>query len=246
MTKIVIILALILSACSGKPKEEMGASSVQMENENLQEVQELPDTLFIRREINKNFYHAIFIDSTHTSKFFYDLMDFDFGKNDSLIYFSIHNEPTDSLNGLSNINLAEKWLPVHQYEGEYYLYYPSDKGNVGRRMINDSSFVYWGMEGPMRMALINAVSPEKGKYVLEMKNLIKNSNEELTIYQIDAKTGLSVFAFNSELETPHYQLYVPLEGADQYNMIVNFCEEQKQLELEFDKIDYQKLIDEAK
>ncbi len=70
----------------------------------------------------------------------------------------------------------------------------------------------------------------------------KPSNEKLTIHQIDSKTGLSVFESTNESEMYKYRLYIPIESAKKFDMIVNYCDNQKQMEFDFDQIDFEKLI----
>ena len=43
-----------------------------------------------------------------------------------------------------------------------------------------------------------------------------------------------------------YELYIPAESANYYDMVVNYCDNSKTLELEFDKIDYKELIDKSR
>lgn len=208
----------------------------------------LNDTTFIHRKITNDFYHAIYIDTSQNSKYYNWLTNFDFDESESETYndyYSYHKKKHSYDKRLKNSNLLGGWLPIHQYKDKYYLYAPSEGGAIGRRIINDSAFVYWYMDGPFPTPLISIKKKAKSHYILKMNDFGYGKREEeeiLEIYQIDPKTRLSVFFFPEEIERYRYQLYVPKENAHYFDMVVNYCNSQKQLELEFDKIDFQALL----
>jgi hypothetical protein len=207
----------------------------------------LNDTTFIHRKITNEFYHAIYIDTSQNSKDYNWITNFDFRESESETYnnyYSSHKKEHNDDRSLKKSNLLGGWLPVYQYKEKYYLYAPSEGGAIGRRIINDSAFVYWYMDGPLPLSLTSIKKKGKGHYILKMDDFVfeKEKKETLEIYQIDPKTRLSVFFFPEEIERYRYQLYVPKENAHYFDMVVNYCNSQKQLELEFDKIDFQALL----
>jgi hypothetical protein len=204
------------------------------------------DTAFIYREVNTDYYHAIYIDTTRKSKFYDRLTEFEFDNNDLQSYRDNYQYVKGKLPNSyqrQKVDIAEHWIPVYQHKSRYYLYAPSDWGNAGRRVINDSAFVYWYMDGPLPRPISNFRKISKTKYKLEIEVFNKSQKKrELTIYTMDPETQLSVFEFSDEPEQYRYQLYIPKENAKFFDMIVNYCDNQKQSEFVFDKIDFEKLI----
>ena len=260
MIKQLFILLLVLSSCSGKQTENVSTDSaiderqepsIRVETDTLSETRKLNDTIFIKREVTKDFYHAIYIDPARESKYYDWLTDFEFDKYDLQAYAGnykyVKEKNPEAFKKVNTPEISKNWIPVYSYKNNYYLYAPSDWGNAGRRIINDSAFVYWYMDGPLPVPLTSAKKVGHGKVILEMMELFneKPSSEKLTIHQIDSKTGLSVFEFTNESEMYKYRLYVPIENAKQFDMIVNHCDNQKQREFKFDPIDFEELIKKA-
>lgn len=260
MYKQLFILILVLYSCSNREdsgistelaKQECTELTVRDKNDISSEAAVNDDTIFIKRELTKDFYHAIYLDTTRDSEYYDRLTDFEFNKYDLQTYsehyrYVKENKPK-TFEKVNLTKIPENWIPVYSYKGDYYLYSPSDWGSAGRRIINDSTFVYWYMDGPFPVPLVDVSEVEYGKIVLEMMKLFngKSFNEKLIIHQIDSKTGLSVFEFAEESESNKYQLYLPVESARKFDMVINYCDNQKQLEFDFDKIDFEELIKEA-
>lgn len=260
MTRHLFILFLILSSCSGKQTTINSSNSeikksqvnpIQVEDDTSSEAKMDNDTIFIKREITDEYYHVIYIDTTRNSKYYDWLTEFEFNNYDLGAYKGnyqyLKEKYPETFNNVNALDIPENWIPVYSYKNRYYLYAPSDWGNAGKRIINDSAFVYWYMDGPLPVPLKSAQKVENGTIIIEMIELFNDSPTEktLTIHQIDPKTRLSVFEFTNEPENYKYQLYIPIESAKQFDMIVNYCKNQKQMELDFDPIDFEKLITEA-
>ena len=75
------------------------------------------DTAFLQRSNQNGVYHAVFIEDNKSSVYYDGLMNF----QDYL-----------SCNLTGKIS---KWIPIHLYQGKYYLYYPSDFFNHNRIII---------------------------------------------------------------------------------------------------------------
>lgn len=205
------------------------------------------DTIFISREITKDYYHTIYIDTKRQSEYYKWLTDFTFDEDDKSSYDGTYkyakSKNPDSYKRTNFTDLPQQWIPVYPYKNKYYLYAPSDWGNAGKRMINDSSFVFWYMDGPSPAPLQSIKQQGNNIYVLEIASIYDKSSppEKVTIYKIDKKTELSVFEFSKASYEPEYRLYIPVKSAKYFYMIVNDSD-MKQDEFEFDKINYQKLI----
>jgi len=208
---------------------------------------ELNDTIFVYRKITKEFYHAIYINKNRKTIEYKWLSDFSFDENELQTYKAYFKNYIEKQDGIyKKVNATElpkNWIPIYQYQNKFYLYGPSDWGNADKRIINDSSFVIWYMDGPVPIPLIS-VKQDSNKYLLEMKGYFNkvDKKQRLVIHQIDQKTKLSVFEFLDNSEKYRYQLYVPKESINHFDMIVNYCEHQKQLEFKFDEINFKALI----
>ncbi len=173
MTKQLFILILILSSCSDKQtsnistelvNEDIPESSIRVETDTLPETIIDNDTIFIKREITKDFYHAVYIDTTRASKYYDWLTDFEFDKYDLQAYKGnykyVKEKNPETFKKVNSTEISENWIPVYSYNDHYYLYAPSDWGNAGRRIINDSAFVYWYMDGPLPVPLTSVRKKE--------------------------------------------------------------------------------------
>ena len=217
------------------------------------EFAELNDSLILYKNFKKDFNHIIFIDTSRNSKFYDRLSNFDFGEFHTRTYegnykYLKEKYPKSYQKWTSSEkrgDLPQDWLPVYQYQNEYFLYAPSDWGNAGKRIINDSSFVYWYMDGPFPEP-INSVEKIGDKFSFYIKAFSAPNdtslNYKLNIIEIDSKTKLSIFEFPSASGSSKYQLYVPKESATSFNMIVNYCKNWKQNEFDFDVINFEELI----
>lgn len=257
MYKAFLFLILIFCSCAVKGQNEVLVDSIKVvildfsfrtEPYTIDNSGNPGDTLFIQRKFTKDYYHAIYIDTSRNSKYYDWLTDFEFDHYDSLSinesYKYIREKPSVVFQKVNTSSLSKNWVPVYEYKNQFYLYAPSDWGNAGRRLINDSAFVYWYMDGPMLYPMKSLKKLDNGDHQIEIIEPYDeiSSSSKLTIHPIDPNTGLSVFEFGNEVDEYKYQLYVPAENARQFDMIVNFCESGKQREFHFDKIDFEKLI----
>jgi hypothetical protein len=206
----------------------------------------LSDTLFIYRSLTTDCYHAIYIDTTHASKQLSWLTDFSFDESDHLGLISHHEywEERDpgSFRKQHMHGLSKEWLPVHPYKGNYYLYAPSDWGNAGRRILTDSSFIYWYMDGPTSVPIRNVIKKDRKDYSFEIRNFGSDEFTAVNLTVIDPITQLTLFEFTDEAEAYRYRLYVPVSHLKHFDLIINHCETQKQREFQFEKLDINTLI----
>jgi len=206
------------------------------------------DTTFILRGKTKHYYHAIYIEKNRESTFYQQLTDFTFDKWDIESfkgnYEAIKKMYSNPYKVFKHPALPTEWLPLYSYKGTYYLYAPSDWGYAGRRIITDSTLVYWDMDGPSPMPLTTFQKNNDKKYSLthfQPYNTDGNTNQ-IIIHIIDSKNKIAVWEFTNEAKDYQYQLYVPKENAKNFDMINNYCDYMKQMEFKFDTIDYKKLI----
>ena len=202
------------------------------------------DTIFIYREVTDNYYHAIFIDTHKKSEHFNWLTNFEFNDFEEKSYNANKEATIEERPGIFKNNnthdLPQNWLPLYKYKQDYYLYAPSDWGNAGKRIINNQEFIYWYMDGPYPVPIISVDKASETRYTLTTMNPFdpNEKHAQITIHIIDPMTKMAVFEFSDR----NYQLYVPAENAEKFDLIVNHCEEQKQREYQFDEINYEELI----
>jgi hypothetical protein len=211
----------------------------------------LKDKIVLHLDTAPSYYHVIYIDTSRHSKYYDRLSDFKFSEYDNRNYLEnylyLNKKQPNCFRKTNNTDLCEEWLPVYMYKDNFYVYAPSGWGNARRRIINDSAFVYWYMDGPMPFPIIS-ITKDKNLYSLEVLSIYESepSSFILNIYRIDPKTKLSVFEYPERAEEFRYQLFIPKQSIYEYNMIVNYCEKQKQREFKFDDVDYLGLIKNVK
>jgi hypothetical protein len=206
---------------------------------------QLRDTIFLRRIVADtpyHFYNAIYIDTINNQSRSNYLSDFSFNNFDSTRYFS-------ELDGLKSIaktkyNLKDfprRWVLLYKYKGVYYTYVPSERGEMYRFEITDSTTIDYTMEGPepSRINKITRLTPSQ--ILISRSNYWKGESVEIKI--IDTKKGIAVFTFShTKYITSDYKfLMVSVDKISKFKTIINYCVTDKVPEFEFDTIDFSKL-----
>jgi len=203
------------------------------------------DTLFFVRDKNDSFYHRIFIDTNKKSKFYSYVSDFTIENFDidsykrSLKYlYSKKLFPKK----YSLENLSREWVMLETYKGKIYVYSPADFYFHYKVKLTDSLFIDWTGEGPEAMYIqkFNKLNSSTYKFILKSQS---SQHRELTIKYIDKEKGIAIF--QNKYYDPYlkkmiqqYQLMGDVRKMRNIPLLVNTCDNQKQDELEFDKIDY--------
>ncbi len=109
------------------------------------------DTIFLSRKVADTiypFYHAIFIDTTEAIR--NTLTDFSSSEFDSSYFESILLlKPFKNFSKEINKTFPRKWISIHQYKNEFFLYSPSDFCYHSLFELTDSStFERLGCESP--------------------------------------------------------------------------------------------------
>ncbi len=203
----------------------------------------LNDTFFIYKKITKDYYHAVYIDSEKNPKIYNRLINFNELQQNT--YDTLNKTSTDKnlLKSSTFITsgLPKNWLPLYQYKNNYFLYAPCDWGTAGRRVITDREFIYWDMMGLHSVSLISSNQPSDYTYEIITENMSREKSErtKIIIHIIDPDTKMAIFEFY-DINTK--KLYIPVESAARYGLIVNDCRNQKQFEYKFEEIDFSKLL----
>ncbi len=207
------------------------------------------DTIFLLRELTDTpyaFYHAIFIDTTKAIR--NTLTDFSLGVFDSsYIEAKALLSPFENFNKEINKTFPRRWISIHQYKNEYFLYSPCDFVSHFRYEIKDSSTLedIYG-ESPVPGRINSIQSPSSTTLIIDRSLPWGRNNDQLQINIIDPKNGIAIFTidpkrlakegfrfFNVEFQF----LMVDANKAHLYRTIVNYCKE-KTSEFTFDSIKY--------
>lgn len=205
------------------------------------------DTLFIKRQIADTpyaFYHAIFIDTSNTSLFRKGITDYQFDQFDSSTYFDglrCLERPANSVNFDQLKGLPRNWVPLFRYKGQYYTYYASDWCCIFRFRITDTTTIDHSVEGPEPSWLQQIHPIGKGQFKIQRRSSYGGDEVDITI--IDAIKGIAVLQFSPSKFTAGFQiLMVEADRAHLFPTIVNYCATDRMEELEFDMIDFSKLL----
>lgn len=205
------------------------------------------DTLFISRTIADTpyaFYHAIFIDTAKNSVFRNRIAEYQFSRYDSTTYF-------DGLQCLERPNNKQKiprfkslprnWVPLFQYKGEYYTYHASDWCCIFRFRITDTTTMDHAVEGPEPSWIKSIKDHGKGKFTIQRNGGYRG--DTVTIHIIDAKKGMAIINFSSSKYARGSQvLMVDADKVHLFPTIVNYCVTDRMEEVEFDPVDFSKLL----
>lgn len=209
------------------------------------------DTLFLRREVERSEewtdYNYVFIDTNPDSKYYSWLTSFEFDEYDSMSMEAHGMNPVpgaDVLLANEKSGLPKTWIPLYALNDQYYIYKPSDFGFAGRRILTDSQFIKWYMDGPMpfKILLHTTSEIEWHSFELEVHDGVK---ETLNIHLLDEARQIYVFENPDESDRYRYRLYIPTDRARDYDIIVN-TGNQKAREYDFDEIDFEKLLGTSK
>ena len=207
------------------------------------------DTIFLLREISKNtntLYHAIYIDTTSAIRQKLTDLSLDAFDN-SYIKAKALLSPFKNFSKEINQTFPRRWVSIHQYKNEYFLYSPCDFTSHIRFEIKDSSTVedIYG-ESPIPGRINSLQFPSSTTLVIDRSLPWGRNNNQLQINIIDPKNWIAIFTidpkrlakegvrfFNDEFQF----LMVDANKAHLYRTIVNYCEE-KTSEFVFDSINY--------
>lgn len=216
----------------------------------------LTDTVFLRKLVfdtvlqgeRYRVYNNIYIDTNRNSENYKLLSDFSFNENNNL---DAYNEKIKKrkiqLSKISTKALPKEWIPLYSYQNRYYVYKPSEMGELRRRIINDSLLIFWFMDGPLPYVLEtisqtgNTGWTVRSKdYFVRMEGFVRP--EVLNIHIIDPVNQIAIWEYKSNTEKEYsYELCIPKEKARNFELIANDSNE-KAMEFEFDQLDFKKLL----
>lgn len=204
------------------------------------------DTIFLKRWVMDTpyaSYHAIYIEKDTSSTMWKSVVSFEFNHFDSAT-FAEQKKKIGRLNkripGLSDQPL--RFVPLHVYKGKYYLYHPSDFYGHYRFELNNSYLLDFSGEGPYPNKVKQLTKVSKKHWIIERSPHWTGSRVD--IQWVDIEKGIVVLSFsknNDSIGSVKY-LMVDVQQAWRFPMIVNYCTTNREDEVEFDTIDFEKLI----
>jgi hypothetical protein len=198
------------------------------------------DTTFLLRESKNGIYHAIYIDSDKTSMYYDRISNFDFTKSELEDYkSSLDNLKKDNPRILSNhiaIEFPKQWCSLHSFKDRFYVYAPSDYISNFRIAFSDSTYIEYFGDGPTGSFIHSFAKTDSKSFQFNLNSFGK-SERIIKIHILDEMKGIAVFEENS-----NYSLMVRADRIRMFPVIINYCKSQKQLEFEFDKINFDRLL----
>lgn len=200
------------------------------------------DTLFVQRNIDTDYYHALYIESNPESEMYTQMTRFRIPdeelENLKVIYGNCKQKKTGIKVDLKALKLPQHFLPVYSFEKQLYLYRPSDWGNLGGMSLSDSCLIHWNMDG-LWPDLFQSVSQINKRHTfLSLFTIFEDIYAyTLTISCIDEMRGLYLWEYGSKGSKPLYCLYADIEKARSYPIFINYSKTQKEMEFLFEEID---------
>lgn len=200
---------------------------------------EINDSLIIYRNQTPDFNHIVYVEKDTNCQYYKTLLNFEFSGNDKEYYESTYlpsYKVKEQIHS-NKIDLPSNWLPVYLYKSDFYLYYPSDMGNSGRLIINDTAVVFFGLEGPYPSKIYHSDLSDSKNIKLLIKDplALHPSKSTLSVLKVNNEKGIYMFSLFDEKNYEDIRFMIPAENAKAFKMIVNYCEEQRQEEYKFDE-----------
>lgn len=245
--KTIVVLIALISSCSLSQAQNASPEDTVSNPDDITTLSYYHDTLFPRRKVVRGEewtdYNCVYIEQNRDSKYYNWLTSFAFDEFDSMLLESYDIElvpSADRFPSNKTSGLPKTWIPVYSFNDEFYTYKPSDFGNAGSRILTDSLFIKWYMDGLMPMQ-ITSQGPIQGtdQYVFELE--MEGAYQELLIIQpYDKERQIYLFQYKSR-NNAEYQLYIPSDNAKDFDMVVN-TGNHKAREYRFDEFDIESYL----
>jgi len=205
------------------------------------------DTNFILKEKTGDYYHIVFIERNRKSEYYNRLMDFsmsEFGLQDYKGNLTgLKKRYPKHLKKYNLPGLPKEWIPLYAYKGKYYVYIPMEAGELGRKIITDSTLIYWFMDGryPERIQSFKKTGKNVWNFQIHSP-YIDQKNVQIIIHIIDPINQIAIWENTGYHGNGRYELYIPKNKAKNFDVIVNECKQGKLGEFNFDSVDYRSLL----
>jgi len=208
------------------------------------------DTLFVSRDTSHGIYRAVFLEHNTQSEYYNRLTNFTFDNYDSLSYLEsithlFDKKPATFRKVKLPAAFPRKWCALHTYKNNFYLYAPSDWGNNWNLMFNDSTIVQYFMDGPYAYAIDSFATVDERTFEFSVLCAYRTITS-ITVHILDWKKQIAIFDNHSEGDEYRYSLMVGASKAREFPILVNYCQDQKQVEFKFDSTNYRELLKKKK
>jgi len=202
------------------------------------------DTIFLKKESHQYGSQIIFIDENKNSEHLKRLKNFSFSKFDQRSFDQnikyIHEKCGDKYQQFNVEDLPKEWIPLYQYKNEFYTYGPVDWGRTGRKLLNDSLYISWMMDGPFPYKIEEFKKIKDNHFRFKYEICYGESNRVVNLHILDTATQMTIWEYDLR-DRKIKELYIPKEKASHFDMIVNYCIDEKFDEFTFDNIDFDEL-----
>jgi hypothetical protein len=204
------------------------------------------DTTFISRDTSGGIYRAVYIENNKKSTYYDWLTNFKFDSSDSLSYNESikalfkESPPKFSKTKLDSY-LSRQWCGLNSYKDKFYLYAPSDWGNNSNLIITDTTIIKYFMDGPYAYIIDSFKAIDANTFEFSVHSVYRTTTK-MSIHIVDWKNQIAIFDNPAEGDEYRYSLMVGSSKARQFPIIVNYCKDEQQMEFNFDKPDFKKLL----
>ena len=150
------------------------------------------DTTFLLKETKHGNYHSVYTDNNSNSLNHRKLLDFNCLDEENDNFNREKNRTKKYSKKESLYNLPKEWLPLYQYKKKYYLYAPSDWGNVNKKLLSNAGLISWNMEGCSFDSLKLVKKISSNGFLLKIKNASNEGIYKILIHIIDKKKSGSL------------------------------------------------------
>ena len=204
------------------------------------------DTIVLKKGEMDSIRNKVFIDPNKNSLYYKPLLDFGISNKSESLAWSYELLMDSSRGRKPKINktagLPKKWVPLHLYKNNYYIYSPCDGINNYRFLISDSLVFEWDAMGP-EVREYNSFKKVNDSTYINKETSYFREECNLTIIIINRQKGIAVFATQDiNSHKTDYYLMVQINKIKLFPIIKNYCRGGKEREFHFDKPDYQKLL----
>ena len=201
------------------------------------------DTIFISKDSLKGVSQSIFFEANKNSKYYEGITSFKFGMFDKESYdYSLDylKKNKIKLKKQKTIIPSKKWVTLKKYNGQFYAYYPCDFYSYFQVSINDTTYIDWTGEGPVANKIKSQRKLNDTTFEIKVTGLYEQ-DRTITINIIDKAKGIAVFT-ETTLSGKNHFLMIMTDKIKTVPFIVNNCETSKQLELEFEEPNFDRLL----
>ena len=199
---------------------------------------------YIYKDSIKGFSQSVFFETNKQSMFYKNINSFglsDFNKDSYINSLKYLQSNKISLTKKKTIVPSKEWITLKKYKGKFYAYHPCDFYDFYKVSINDSTYIDWTGEGALANRILFQRQINDSTFeVITTGILVKYRTIRITL--IDIARGIAIFEEITRNKSPKYFLMIMADKIESVGFIVNNCEIEKQFELNFERPDFNKLL----